>query len=239
MGRKKHLSELARFDNMCSHIYADARMPASTRELALTLAWTSLRDPARHGDDSNVTRARRILGNIGNGNWRIDDLILRDLPRYERPRARRGLCDGPRVRPYVRRGYGYTDDEAERRTMDGTRCGADASERVDEHDMITGQITRVWWYCARHRSDMERVRQQLADRGTPPPPIPNNGGLLPCYFQPLAVANLYKEVSPRWEPPYYGICADDWPVPGQDPVPARPKLALIVGGVSEAVLTQA
>lgn len=29
-----------------------------------------------------------------------------------------------------------------------------------------------------------------------------------------------------WQPPVYGIRADDWPVPGKDPVPQRARLRL-------------
>jgi hypothetical protein len=225
-------SELLRYDKLCARIYADERMPPGTRELALTLAWTALRDPERHNGEANVAAAARILGRDGR-EWRLRDLFARDVPRYEKPQAWAGPCDGPRLRPYVRRGYGYSDEEADRRTAGNTRCGDHAREFVHEWDMVTGQVSRTWWFCSRHQADRRRVQAQVAALGGPPPAIPNEGGLLPCYFQPTAVAWWYKEVRPWWEPPYHGICADDWPIPGQQPVPKRPRLALIIGELEE------
>jgi hypothetical protein len=228
------MADLMAYDDLCARIYADKRMPPGTRELALTLAWATLRDPERHGDTSNVARARRILGWEAR-RWRLDALFYDDVPRYEHPREFGGLCDGPRHRPYVRRGYGYTDEEAEHRTAGGTRCGESTREKEYEYDMTTGQVTRTWWFCSRHKDDRQRVRRQLAERGDPPPAIPNRGGLIACYFTPSSVEKHYRRLRPRWKPPYYGICADDWPaLDGVEVelIPRRPRLALITGGLA-------
>lgn len=224
------MSDLMRYDDICAQIYADTRMPAGTRELALTLAWTALRDPARHFGEANTARAQRILSRDDRGG-RLQQLFAEDVPRYEKPHAWEGPCDGPRLRPYVRRGYGYSDEEAERRTAGNTRCGESAREKEHEYDMTTGQVARTWWFCSRHKADQQRVRQQLTERGDPPPAIPNRGGLIACYFDRDAVEKLYRQASPRWEPPYHGICADDWPTADVEVVPKRPRLALIVGGL--------
>ena len=225
------MADLMAYDDLCARIYADIRMPPGTRELALTLAWTALRDPARRFSTANTARAGRILGRDDRG-YRLKALFSEDVPQYEKPHAWGGLCDGPRLRPYVRRGYGYSDEEAERRTAGGTRCGESAREKEYEYDMTTGQVARTWWFCSRHKADQQRVRQQLAQRGTPPPAIPNRGGLIACYFDQDAAAELYKWACPWWTPPYHGICADDWPTPdGMELVPRRPRLALIIGGL--------
>lgn len=144
------------------------------------------------------------------------------------------------MRPYQPRnvrGYGkahYSQSE------DTSRCGnRPASIEVPEYDMATGQVRRVFWFCTRHKDHADRVRTQLAALGDPPPPVPNKGGLLPCYFKPEAIEQCYRWADPRWEKPYYGICANDWPVPGRDIVPKRPRLALIIGGRDEDVADQA
>jgi hypothetical protein len=30
-----------------------------------------------------------------------------------------------------------------------------------------------------------------------------------------------------WEPPYYGVCRDDWPVPGKAAIPRKPRLTVV------------
>ncbi|MFI8828910.1 hypothetical protein [Streptomyces sp. NPDC053431] len=65
-----------------------------------------------------------------------------------------------------------------------------------------------------------------------PDPITNRGGLLPCYFDSDRV-RLYRWAYSwdAWEPPSYGYGADDWPVPGQDLLPQRVRLRLVVSGL--------
>lgn len=226
------MADLMAFDDLCARVYADKRMPPGTRELAVTLAWMALRDPERAAGESNTRRASRRLGATRTNESRLKTLFSEDAPRYERPQAWAGPCDGPRVRPYKPRGGSeYSRAAREQQHADNTRCGVSGVERVDEYDMVTGQIRRVWWFCSRHKADAERVRQQLAAKGTRPPPIPNRGGLIACYFEPAAVEECYRWARPWWEPPYHGICADDWPAPGYELVPKRPRLALVVGGL--------
>ncbi|MER5973296.1 hypothetical protein ABT112_26820 [Streptomyces sp. NPDC002055] len=60
-----------------------------------------------------------------------------------------------------------------------------------------------------------------------PAPVPNRGGLLPSYFD-ADFLKLYRwATTPSWQPPPYGLRADDWPIPGQEPVPQRARLRLI------------
>lgn len=218
------MADLMAYDDLCARIYADHRMPPGTRELCLTFAWTLLRDPGRGDGSVSSNRAGKLLGGD-----RFRKLVSEDAPRYQRPPVWAGPCDGPRLREYRPRDDSkYEKAKAERRA---SRCGTSARDRVDEYDLVTGQVSRTYWYCPRHKADAERVRRQLLGRGTPPPAIPNQGGLLPSYFDPEAVEKLYEWAVPRWKPPYHGICADDWPVPGYELVPKRPRLALVVGGL--------
>jgi len=114
---------------------------------------------------------------------------------------------------------------------DNSVCGAHGTLRVVERDMATGWET-VHWFCRRHLERAKEVRAQLAARGEPPEPIPNRGGLLPRYFAGdwAAVYRRHTEKAHQaWEPPYYGVDADEWPVPGKTMIPRRPRLAIVVG----------
>lgn len=222
------MGDLMHYDDIVARIYADKRMPSGTRELALVLAWTALRDPGRH-DTTNMAPVRRILG----GDDRLRQLFAEDCPRYEHPRAWGGACDGPRLRAYKPRPgtSEHYSAHVEQRTADNTRCGSNASEHVHEYDMTTGQVSRTWWFCSRHKALAVQTQERIAARGAPPPAIPNCGGLLACYFERAQVQDRYQWARPWWKPPYHGICADDWPLPGVEVAPQRPRLALIIGGL--------
>jgi hypothetical protein len=115
---------------------------------------------------------------------------------------------------------------------DNTVCGAHGTIRVVEHDMVTGWET-VRWFCSRHKTRAAEVRAQIATRGEPPEPVPNTGGLLPRYFAGdwARIYGLHCEKAHQaWTAPYYGVDADEWPVPGKTLIPKRPRLALIAGG---------
>ena len=112
-------------------------------------------------------------------------------------------------------------------------CGAHGTIRVTERDMVTGWETDHW-FCSRHKDRAREVKAQLAARGEPPEPIPNTGGLLPRYFA-ADWAVIYARHCERswtvwmlgWEPPYCGVDADEWPVPGKTMIPKRPRLAVV------------
>lgn len=155
------MANLMAYDDLCARIYADHRMPPGTRELCLTFAWTLLRSPDRNDGASSAT-AYKVLGGD-----RFKKLVSEDAPCYRCPQEWAGLCDGPRLRAYRPRDDSeYEKQQAERRA---SRCGTSARDRVYEHDMVTGQVSRTYWYCPRHKEEAERVRRQLLGRGTPPP----------------------------------------------------------------------
>jgi hypothetical protein len=148
-------------------------------------------------------------------------------------------CQGPRLRPYrTRAAVPYVPDPdapvpirpytlppelaalkekalatysppRDWRTEDGV-CGATSHHRVLEKDPRTGWIT-AHWFCKRHKEHADRVAEQVREQNEQAPePIPNTGGLLPCYFK-ADWAKVYKHYRPHWTPPKYGLCADDWP----------------------------
>jgi hypothetical protein len=99
------------------------------------------------------------------------------------------------------------------RTEDGI-CGSPARHRVEERDPRTGWIT-AHWFCKRHKDHADRVTAQLADQNAAAPePVPNTGGLLPCYFK-ADWAKVYAHYRHGWTEPSYGLCADDWPAVDQ------------------------
>lgn len=95
------------------------------------------------------------------------------------------------------------------RTEDGM-CGANSFYLVEEKDPRTGWVT-TRWFCKRHKDHADRVTEQVRTQNEQAPePIPNAGGLLPCYFK-ADWAKVYRHYRPHWTAPSYGLCADDWP----------------------------
>lgn len=221
------------YDALVARVYQDHRMTPEARELILLLAWLAVRDPNRYDSDGNPInwrkRACAILDKDSPARQsRLADLVYADRPRYEDKRDawEQRTCAAPMIR------------------RDGL-CGQHAVEHDYTVDQATGWRTAVW-YCRRHESWGRDLRaQRLANPG--PEPIPNAGGLVTSYLmaegegQEASWGRLYKESAVwhydrRWEPSKtYGVVADNWPVPGSDPVPVRARLRLVIGGGLEDV----
>jgi hypothetical protein len=239
-------------DELQAAIWDDERrMPPGTREVALAVAWVLHREP-----ENREHVWRRVKAMCGpyeyTGGWRLHELVAKDAPRYEPGRysCTGGGCEGPRLRPYKPRRPAYLDECLVsshhphlgdcRYTVvhgglgglpehDDRVCGAYGTIQVTEKDMVTGWDTEHW-FCSRHIERAREVKAQLAAMGAPPEPIPNRGGLLPRYFAG-DWAKVYAEhceiMLRHWAVPYYGVDADDWPVPGKTLIPKRPRLALV------------
>lgn len=223
-------------------IYEDERVGHEARELLLAVAY-AVDLAKREDGVSPLKVARRKLGVDNVGRARYDRLVAADAPRYEPPRevhehASVHACDGPRLRPYRSRAYkprtkpdpdlveptrirplptpvlhvdaGYTPPR-DWRTEDGV-CGANAFYLVEEKDPRTGWVT-AHWFCKRHKNHADRVTEQVRIQNEQAPePIPNTGGLLPVFFK-ADWERVYRHYRPRWQPPSYGLAADDWPSP--------------------------
>ncbi|GGS96483.1 hypothetical protein [Streptomyces violaceus] len=216
------------YDALVARVYQDQRMTPEARELILLLAWLAVRDPNRYDSDGNFINWRKRASAILDKDSptrqsRLADLVYADRPRYEDKRDgwEQRTCAAPMIR---RAGL----------------CGQHAVGHDYTVDQETGWRTAVW-YCRRHEPWGRDLRtQRLANPG--PEPIPNAGGLVTSYLmtegegQEKSWARLYKEAAvwhydPHWEPPKtYGVVADNWPVPGKDPVPQRARLRLVLGG---------
>lgn len=228
------------FYEYAQRIYADERADAPARELLLAVAFAITTVP---GDGHEQwALVRRALGPSRTHRSRVAELAERDVPRYVPPEHQRGgndpakrRCQGPRVRPYRSRGWeGMT--AAERAAVNGRDaedfrnvlgiCGEGNTESVLEKLPGTGWY-KMHYFCPRHRDHLLRIRAQVAEQNLlAPQPIPNVGGLLPSYFD-ADWMKLYRWCrGDSWQPPVYGIRADDWPVPGKEPVPQRARLRL-------------
>jgi hypothetical protein len=249
------------YEEIVREIYNDKRADHEARELLLAVAYAVyLTDPPE--GVSALREARRVLGRNQIGKPRYGDLIAGDAPRYEPPRevnrhASGMACEAPRLRPYRPRPYtprakpdpnvtqaiqlrpppqtivhvppGYTPPR-DWRTEDGV-CGANSYHCVEEKDPRTGWVT-AHWFCKRHTDHSKRVAEQVREQNeTAPEPVPNTGGLLPCYFK-ADWEKVYRYYRPHWVPPKYGLCADDWPTPGET-FKAHRRLRVILGDDSE------
>jgi len=207
---------LVRYDQLASRVYSETRMPSGTRDLILTLGWVTLRDPRRHDPDRSIWgRARDVMNADNKRMWQ---LIAEDAPRYDSDLHDKspGGCQAPMVR-------------AKR------LCGRSSMFGFSEFDPATGWMTS-WWFCNRPRCrEYARPIEARAkgSRDRAPEPIPNAGGLLPLFFSWNWEAKYRKAMElicfrSSWEPPSYGLSADEWPeVPGQEKPKAFPKLRLV------------
>lgn len=219
------------YDRLVARVYRDTRMTPQSRELILLLAWLVARDPDRLHPDGTPSapktvwnRAVDILGEYPMGRRkgsRLADLIHADRPRYEPDRSGpewHATCRAPMIR------------------RDG-ECGQPPVDHSRTVDPVTG-----WWtpvpYCRRHEGWGRKLDAALEAAG-PVEPIPNAGGLMPSYLRANDGDEGWVSVYRRacewhrtpWEPSArYGLCADDWPVPGRDAAIGHPRLRLVLGG---------
>lgn len=212
------------YARMNHRIYQDQRAINGTRELLLALAYATTIADIPPGTEWELVE--KIL--TGGDQSKLKELVRRDSPRYEIPDQhiiRGGSCEAKRMRPYIPRGPILRADDLRRNT--DRVCGATARICVLERDLITGQHIHHW-YCARHRDEAERVREQLAPgNDAAPEPVPNRGGLMPAYFD-CPWLDIYRwACGATWQPPVYGLSADEWPDPQNPPKIHRKRLRLI------------
>lgn len=144
--------------------------------------------------------------------WR---LVRSDLPRYE-----------PDKEPW-NAGCVAELPRAKRPCGRGSYVGFQVTNPVDG----TWRMVR---YCSRHRQEADAVHaaERRRREAGAPAPLPNRGGLLPCYL-PWDWMKNYSKADSSWEPPAVGVRADDWPVLAKVEAasPMPPKLRVVLGGV--------
>lgn len=234
------------FPELVAAVYEDERVGHETRELLLAIAYAVDLAKREDGVSPLKVARRKLGVERGRtaryDRLVADDAPRYEPPREVERMASAMSCDGPRLRPYRPRPYaprtkpdsglveptrirplpepvvyvypGYTPPR-DWRTEDGV-CGAPSHHQVLEKDPRTGWVT-AHWFCKRHKEHADRVAEQVKEHnGQAPEPIPNTGGLLPCYFN-ADWETVYRHFRPRWTVPAYGLCADDWPTPDQVP----------------------
>ncbi len=213
------------FADFARQVYSDQRATPLAREMLLAFGYATMVAHSEADRDVKAvwSTARQAMGTTRTGrHWRLDEAIADDAPRYTngKDRAHRA-CEAPRLRP-------HPDGPDDYRNMRGI-CGtlADWENYALEKQPGTGWY-KYHWFCKRHLDHLARVREQLREPNErAPQPVPNRGGLLPVYFESDWLATYRHRLdSPTWEPPAYGISADDWPTPGVEQIPPRARLRL-------------
>jgi hypothetical protein len=146
--------------------------------------------------------------------YRLREAYRSDAPRFEPANFRHAqpTCPAPMLRgPRV-----------------GEPCGKAGTYSFRVTDPATGEWELRGW-CSRHRAEAERARryEQTVKK---PEPLPNTGGLLPCYIPASNWPDIYTAASPGWKPPSIGLCADNWPVMARVVAHERPKFEALDGG---------
>jgi hypothetical protein len=212
----RDLKQILQVHDHIAKIYADDRFPppdhfgGDLRMLAITITWVVSVERAPKGQ-----RFKRVCEVMHLSNFAFWELIRADLPRYEPPRdSETGLCEAPMLR------------------RDGP-CGKNGMQSFHVTNPHDG-TWRLVSYCTKHRDIANKVHaaeRERKRRGVPEP-MPNRGGLLPCYVRWDWEKN-YRLARSSWEPPKVGICADDWPVMAKVVAAssaAPPPLRVVVGG---------
>ena len=200
-------------------VYADTRFPKShfhpdLRTLAVTILWVvGVERPPKGGRWKRIYEVLHFDDQKAHDNYRFWQIIASDAPRWEPPQeeTREVQCEAPMIR---RSGP----------------CGKRTSWRFRVTDPETGQW-RMTGTCSRHDEYGRQLRlteKALQQAGGIPEPLPNTGGLLPCYFN-WKWPDMYAQARPGWKPPRIGICADDWPVMAKVTAMEPPSLSLIEG----------
>lgn len=202
--------------DMISRAYTDTRFDVDhntrkVRTLAVTTLWMMYVERPPSAEFWN--RVRMIMGLTSIG---FKLLIAADAPRYEPPdlHTRTG-CLAPKARG-------------------GGVCGRSPQTTFQVTDPETGRW-RLAGFCFRHRDYGDQVHraERAVDASSIPEPVPNTGGLLPCYIglRGGGWPDLYAWASSGWKPPAVGIRADDWPVMEKVVAAKPPALRVIIGGV--------
>lgn len=248
------------FAEFVAAVYEDPRIRHESRELLLAVGYAVDLAKREEGVSPLKIARRKLGVEQYGRKARYDRLVAADAPRYKLPREAGDWgpggapsCQAPRLRPYVYRprpAYSPFDDESvvrlrplpepvvhvgpdhvdpvDYRNERGI-CGANSHHRVLEKDPRTGWVT-AHWFCKRHKDHADRVAEQVKEQNEQAPePIPNTGGLLPCYFK-ADWARVYRHYRPHWEPPVYGMAADDWPTAAEMVRPTRHSRLRVVAG---------
>lgn len=202
-------------------LWADDRFDATQRQTRIFInAWLVTRySMPDHGQAFKET-LRRTGEDRQSGWW---SLVRGDAPKFDgyTPASVRGCCVPKTRGPNAGRPCGRT----------GT------SFRVTNPENGEWEIRT---YCTKlHRAEGDAMRVRERALTNVPEPMPNRGGLMPCYIRASNWPDLYAWADSGWQPPYVGIVADDWPVMAKVATPpvVAAKLTSVDGGGETAPST--
>lgn len=208
------LKRMMHVHQVMGRIYADTRFrPAcglrcDVRTLTITMVWVA-------GTGRGNRGFARVCEILHLNRDSLAYVIREDVPRYEPD----GWPDVGRtcVAPMIRR--------------DGL-CGQSRCESFRVTNPEDGTWT-LHGYCARHQEAARRAEceERSRLRAGVPDPVPNRGGLLPCYMPRRDWPDIYRWAlrHPGWVVPAAGIRADDWPALDAVKGAGRPGLTVHAG----------
>ena len=201
---------------LTARAYADSRLtvragPRDMRSFVITTIWVLAWEQPTEGN--RWDRVLELMGIPGEWLWSV---LREDAPRWQMPVNRagaRGPCEAPGIRKPL--------------------CGRKGCQAFRVTNPEDG-TWRLACYCDRHQAEARAAmaaERVLRASGTLPEPVPNTGGLLPCYFE-WDWVTYYARARPGWAPPALGVCADAWQPAGGPPAP---RLSLIrIDGEADA-----
>jgi hypothetical protein len=183
------------YDDQVRRMVADPDMRADTLAIGLALAWL-YRENGPQDLTIEMWAGVAKLDTLSHARVNVSAIdmlrghLSEDAPRYEMERQHVTRCEAPMVRRSGLCGksstsYGFTSLNWE----DGTRSW---------HN-----------FCTRHRAEGDSLRRELierdkqwkAERGEPPRPAVNRGGLLQRHFHEIDWEAIYAWARPHWKPP--------------------------------------
>src|SRR5690606_28815685 len=147
------------------------------RMFVVTALWVLAVERAPRGE--RIKRVCEVMGLDGRAFWR---LIREDLPRYEPPQKTWNESGCEARLPRAKR-----------------RCGRSMATGFNVTDSDDG-TWRLAVFCGRHRAeaDAEWDAERRRQRAGVPTPLPNRGGLLPCYL-PWDWSKNYAKADSSWK----------------------------------------
>jgi hypothetical protein len=176
-----------------TRLWADDRFVGARQTREFINAWLVTRFAISDHEEAFRETLRRIGADKPYGWHRI---LSEDAPRF----------DGLRGRKHWRCPVLKT-----RGPNEGRACGKYPALQMRVTDPATGEWEMQGW-CRQHEAHARIMQAREKALVDVPEPVPNTGGLLPCYIPATNWPDLYMAARSWWKPPFVGIVADDWPV---------------------------
>lgn len=192
------------YDEQVRRMIADPDMPGDILAVGMALAWLYRERGPETLTTADITKAAHLPGR-----HELERRISEDAPRWQIDYPRASRCEAPMIR---RPGL----------------CGKHPTSLIYTSQNWEDGTRTYHAFCTRHRQHGEQLHRDLMardkqlreERGNPPEPMPNRGGLLARHFPRVDWDIIYKWARPHWKPPTR--MPDSYAA-------AAPSLRLIVG----------